>query len=169
MQQEAEANLPRVEADDGHGFSVTVRRNCSISPRNACLAFAAAAVVSFAIGVGFAAAGAWLVLPFAGIEIAALAAAFFFHARHAGDCESIAVRDGRLRIEVRRGGACEVHEFHPAWARLALRRCGGELRLFVGAHGRDVEVGRHLTVPARGALARELGARLGSGWRGLGI
>lgn len=43
--------------------------------------FGLLAFVSLAIGAGFAAAGAWLVLPFAGLEAAGLAAAFLFHAR----------------------------------------------------------------------------------------
>jgi uncharacterized membrane protein len=168
MHEEAPHALPRIVAD-GPEFSVTVRRNCSISPRSALLAFAATAAVSFVIGVGFAYVGAWLVLPFAGIEIAALAAAFYVYARHAGDYERISVHDGRLRVEVRDAQDCAVHEFHPAWARVAMRRGASEPRLYVGSHGREIEIGRHLTVPARGVLARELEARLGSGWDGFGI
>lgn len=168
MHEEAPHVLPRIVAD-GSGFSVTVKRNCSISPRGALLALTAIAAVSFAIGVGFAYAGAWMVVPFAGIEIAALAAAFFVFARHAGDYERISMRDGRLEVEVRDAGGSAVHEFHPAWARVAMRRAVSEPRLYVGAHGREVEIGRHLTVPARGVLARELEARLESGRNGFGI
>ena len=168
MHDEAPHALPRIVAD-GPDFSVTVRRNCSISPHGALLALAATAAVCFAIGAGFAFAGAWLILPFAGIEIAALAAAFYVYARHAGDYERISMRDGRLRIEIRDAEASAVHEFHPAWARVAMRRAASEPRLYVGSHGREVEIGRHLTAPARGALARELEARLQSGRDGFGI
>jgi uncharacterized membrane protein len=41
----------------------------------------ALAAVTLLIGIGFALAGAWLVLPFAGLEVLMLAAAFFWHAR----------------------------------------------------------------------------------------
>ncbi|MCU0803829.1 MAG: DUF2244 domain-containing protein [Burkholderiales bacterium] len=148
---------------------MTVKRNCSISPRAALVAFAACAAVCFAIGAGFAVAGAWLILPFAGIEIAALAAAIVVYARRAGDYERISMRDGRLRVEVCDAGGSAVHEFHPAWARVAMRRAANEPRLFVCSHGHEVEIGRHLTVPARGALARELRARLQGGRNEFGI
>jgi len=60
-----------------HNYS----RNCSISPGALAGAFAALAAVTLLIGVGFALAGAWLVLPFAGLEVLMLAAAFIWHAR----------------------------------------------------------------------------------------
>ena len=56
-------------------------RNCSISPAALAGVFAALAAVTLLIGIGFALAGAWLVLPFAGLEVLMLAAAFFWHAR----------------------------------------------------------------------------------------
>lgn len=54
-----------------------------MSPAGLAMAFAALAVLTLAIGVGFAVVGAWLVLPFAGLEALALAAAFFVYARRA--------------------------------------------------------------------------------------
>ena len=47
--------------------------------------FAALAVVTLGIGIGFAAFGAWLVLPFAGVEALGLAIAFFAMARRMSD------------------------------------------------------------------------------------
>jgi uncharacterized membrane protein len=60
-----------------HNYS----RNCSISPRALAGVFAALAAVTLLIGVGFALVGAWLVLPFAGLEVLMLVAAFVWHAR----------------------------------------------------------------------------------------
>jgi uncharacterized membrane protein len=56
---------------------------CSISPQGLALVFVLLGATSIGIGVGFAAAGAWLVLPFAGLEALALGAAFFALARRA--------------------------------------------------------------------------------------
>jgi uncharacterized membrane protein len=56
-------------------------RNCSISPAGLAGVFAALAAVTLLIGVGFALVGAWLVLPFAGLEVLMLVAAFVWHAR----------------------------------------------------------------------------------------
>ena len=58
------------------GFDLTIKRNCSISPRDLLCVLASAACVSLGIAAGFALAGAWPILPFAGLEVLALAAAF---------------------------------------------------------------------------------------------
>ena len=60
-----------------HNYS----RNCSISPAAFAGALAALAVVTLSIGFGFAMMGAWLILPFAGLETLALGAAFLCYAR----------------------------------------------------------------------------------------
>jgi uncharacterized membrane protein len=57
--------------------------SCSISPQGLALVFVLLGATSIGIGVGFAAVGAWLVLPFAGLEVLALAVAFFALARRA--------------------------------------------------------------------------------------
>jgi uncharacterized membrane protein len=61
------------------------QRNCSISPAGLLGVFAGLSIVTLAIGIGFAIAGAWLILPFVGLEILALGAAFVIYARRFGD------------------------------------------------------------------------------------
>jgi len=63
---------------------VTRTRNCSISPAGLLGAYAALAAVTLSIGIGFAILGAWLVLPFAGLEVLGLAVAFVVHVRRVG-------------------------------------------------------------------------------------
>ena len=63
---------------------MTPTRHCSISPAGLLGVFAALAVVTLAIGVGFALLGAWLILPFAGLEVLILGVAFVVHTRHVG-------------------------------------------------------------------------------------
>jgi len=46
--------------------------------------FSALAAVVLVIGAGFAIAGAWLVLPFAGLEVALLVAAYLAYAKRFG-------------------------------------------------------------------------------------
>ena len=55
-----------------------------MSPAGLAVAFAALAVITLAIGVGFAMIGAWMVLPFAGLEVLMLGVAFVAYARRAG-------------------------------------------------------------------------------------
>ena len=67
-------------------------RNCSMSPAGFAAALALLAALVLAIGAGFALAGAWLVLPFAGLEALLLGAAYVLYARHADRLQK------RLRI-----------------------------------------------------------------------
>jgi uncharacterized membrane protein len=52
-----------------------------MSPAGLAKVFAALAAVVLAIGAGFAMVGAWLVLPFAGLEVLLLVAAYLAYAR----------------------------------------------------------------------------------------
>jgi uncharacterized membrane protein len=61
--------------------------HCSISPAGFACVFASLACVTLAVGVGFAMTGAWLVLPFSGLEVLLLAGAFAMHVR------DISIRD----------------------------------------------------------------------------
>lgn len=67
------------------GFCVQAKRHCSISPLGLALVFGGLAALTLSIGAAFAALGAWLVLPFAGLEALALCAAFVAVARRAAD------------------------------------------------------------------------------------
>jgi len=69
---------------DASASRLILKRNCSMSPAGLAMALGALAALTLAIGVGFAFFGAWLVLPFAGLEVLMLAAAFFVYARRAG-------------------------------------------------------------------------------------
>ncbi len=62
-----------------------VKRHCSISPQGLALVFAALAALSLGIATVFATLGAWLILPFAGLEVALLCAAYWAVARRAGN------------------------------------------------------------------------------------
>ena len=55
-----------------------------MSPAGLANVFSALAAVVLAIGAGFATLGAWLVLPFAGLEVALLIGAYVAWARRFG-------------------------------------------------------------------------------------
>jgi uncharacterized membrane protein len=141
-------------------FSLTVKRNCSISPRALFGLLAFVAGVSFAIGIGFAVYGAWPILPFVGLEVAALAAAFYVNGRHATDYERIALADGALVVEIRDGDRTEEHRFNPHWVQLGTSGARRNLRLALRSHGRELEIGRHLDASGRERLATLLRGRL---------
>jgi uncharacterized membrane protein len=142
------------------GFSFTVKRNCSISPRALAVLLALIGGFAFAIGIGFALHGAWPILPFAGIEVAGLAAAFYLNGRHAADYERIAIEDGLLVVEVRDGERVATQRFNLQWVRLEVSATPREVRLALRSHGRAVEIGRHLDAPGRERLAAAVRAGL---------
>lgn len=112
--------------------------------------FAALAALVLAIGAGFAAAGAWLVLPFAGLEVLLLGAAFALHARHAADYERIELQSGRLEVEVTE--ADRVARYQLQNARVSME----EGRVVLRDAKEAIEIGRHIGAEARAELVAEL-------------
>jgi uncharacterized membrane protein len=112
------------------------------------------ACVTLGIAMGFALAGAWPVLPFAGLEILALAGAFYLNGRHAADYERIALSREKLVVEASDAGCVACHEFDPRWLRLAERPLGRDFRLLLCARGSELEIGRHLDTERRASLAQ---------------
>jgi uncharacterized membrane protein len=150
---------PRREAQfaaTNAGFRVVVKRNCSISPRGLLLVFALLAALAMGIAAAFAALGAWLILPFAGLEVLLLGAAFRLIARHAADQERIELARGRLTVDVGEGGRMRHYELDARLARVRLE----EGRVLIDAPQARLEVGRHLDAASRAGFAAELGYRL---------
>lgn len=142
--------------------SYVVRRNCSISPQRLIGAYALIASASLSIGIGFASQGAWMIVPFAGVELIALAIAFVCYARHAADYERISLSDREMAVEICDGDCRHCHRFSRAWVRLVVRDAGSGTRLALQSHGQELEIGRHLHDADRLRLAHELGRWLRS-------
>ena len=138
------------------GFSLTLKRNCSISPSGLASVFVALAVVVLAIGIGFAIAGAWLILPFAGLEVLLLGGAFLLQARHATDYERIALERDRLRVEVAQGRRLSRYELDARNVRVELEGSCVMLR----EAGERLELGRYLDEASRRVFGAELKKRL---------
>ena len=147
--------------EQASGSSLLLKRNCSISPGGMLRVFGLLALASLGIATGFALAGAWLILPFAGLEVLALGAAFVVHARHATDFERIEVSTGRLTVEIAEADRVARYVIDPRVAKLRLEKDEGYgARVLLRMSGRDVEVGRHLDAGAREEFAAELTKKL---------
>ena len=142
--------------EDKRGFSLTLKRNCSISPAGLACVFAALAIAVLAIGAGFALLGAWLILPFAGLEVLLLAGAFLLQARHATDYERIELAGDRLRIDVADGARTARYELDARRVRIAM----DEGALVLRGPRQTLQLGRLLDAAARVAFAAELERRL---------
>jgi uncharacterized membrane protein len=146
----------------GADYSITVKPNCSLSPRQKIWVFLAVAIFPICVSTVFALLGAWLVLPFAGLELLALAFAFYLVHCHSGDYENITIAGGNLAIERREYKNTSRVVFQCYWARVILRDGpGGEQRLWLRSHGKEVEFGRNMSNDARLILAGQLKRRTG--------
>ena len=143
-------------------FLLIARRNNSLSSTGRTIVLGSLVLLSFTISIAFACLGAWLVLPFAGAEMAVLFLAFRYVERHAGDFESIAVKGESVLVEKWQLGEVRRYEFNRCWAQVVLHRAGraGRTTLALRSHGREVEFGQHLTEDQREAVAQTLKQQL---------
>lgn len=143
-------------------FRITAKPNCSLTPQQRVGVFSAIASFSLVVAIGFTLAGAWLVFPFAGLELLALGIAFYVIHCHSGDYESITIAGDDLSVEKRHYKNINRVVFHRYWARVVLRSTpSGEQRLWLRSHGKEVEFGRYLNNDARLVLANQLKKRTG--------
>ena len=143
-----------------------IRSNCSLSWRGALRFYLGMVAVSFGIAFFFALRGAWLVLPFAGLEMALLGAALYIVGRRCRRRQEVWLDGDRLEVVSPETG--ERQYFQRAWARVELepaRHRGHPARLLVGSHRRRVEVGAGLTEHERERLAVALRAALAAPWQ----
>ena len=144
-------------------YKIVARPNCSLSPQEMAKIVALLAFFSLSIAIAFSLAGAWMVFPFAGLELLALAYAFYFINSHADDYESITISGDRLAIEKHQHKSTSQVVFHRYWAQVVLRQTpSGEHRLWLRSHGKEVEVGHFMNNRQRLALAQQLQMRTGA-------
>ena len=126
---------------------LVVRPNCSASWRTAKLFFAAMCGASLTVAIGFTFMGYWPILPFAGLELIALGAAFYLCQTRAEMVEVISRQGDRVAVEKGRGQPTERWDFDRHWVQVALLRsriAGHPSQLVLRSHGRQVPVGEFL-------------------------
>ena len=119
-----------------------------------------------AVSIVFALKGYWMILPFAGLEIAALAFCTYLVADSGFRCEVISLDASQVVIEKgrqrrygsQRGGPESRVSFPRAWARVELQPHHGWYpdRVLIGASGKRVELGEFLSDSEKEELASQL-------------
>jgi uncharacterized membrane protein len=139
-------------------FCLVSRRHDSLGSLWRWSLFASLCFVSLGLGLGCAALGAWLVLPYSALEMAVLYWAFRWIERHATDWERVSVCGDRVIVERERAGVRMRQEFNRCWARVEIEDGGLNRppRLKLRFAGRDVPFGGELPVAQRRCVAREL-------------
>lgn len=90
-----------------------IKRNCSARSQQLALVFGSLVAVSFTFGLGFAAFGLWMMLPFVGTELITVGAAFLCYGLHAADFERTAVVPQKVSVERVEGARTTQWEFDP--------------------------------------------------------
>jgi uncharacterized membrane protein len=149
------------------GDKIIARPNNSLSVDDSIKLLAALAGIALVVALGFFHIGAWLVLPFAGLEIMAFAYAFHTVYLHADDFESITIENDRVVVEKRNVKEITTTVFQRYWAQVNVRDVAmikgsnGKCGLFISSHGNEVEFGRNfINDEQRSQLARDLRQKL---------
>lgn len=147
------------QEQDSEGHKFVVRSNCALSWRTTKYLIWFFAVCLASVGVYFASLGAWIILPFAGLEFAVLAAGFYLSALAGHTLEVIEVVGPVLRVRRGRRRLDEVASFPANWTQIVLLRDPRgwyPSRLLLRCQGKGVEVGVRLVEAEREALAASL-------------
>lgn len=145
-----------------------------MSMRTAVCFLASMCVVSLLIAGFFTLQGYWPVLPFAGLELAALGAALAVSLRRNRYREVVVFEDARVSVRcgmVGEGAVLQV-EWPRSSTRVLLERGPNRndpTRLVLSNAGRTVVLARCLTDEERARLARRLRELIHPGWRGTAL
>jgi uncharacterized membrane protein len=147
------------KASSSPGYRFVLSPNCSISWHELLLFYIITSLLALAIGLFFTLQGLWLVLPFSGIEIAALGICLYLTSRKVYRREVITLYRDRTRIEKGLYQAEQSWEFETPWIRLREENSGlfkAGRKLVLGSHGKYVEVGSFLDDLEKERLAFQL-------------
>jgi uncharacterized membrane protein len=143
-------NATEFAADQESRSEWVLKRNCALTPKQLMKIFASLALASLGMAGFWASQGAWLVLPFAVIEVLALGVAFAVYARHAADCERVRLDQNALVIERMVGERQTSVQLSRAWLRVRQEADG----LVEISSGQSVEsVGRFVDTKCRQQFA----------------
>ena len=135
-----------------HVNKIILKPNNSLSPEGTVKVLMALFVIVLLVSIGFSLIGAWLVLPFAGIEIVALAYAFYSVYLHSNDYESITIVGDEVIVEKKNDKDLTMMIFQRYWAQISVRdvmQGSGKVSkrgLFISSHGKEVEFGKYLSL-----------------------
>lgn len=153
--------ITTIEAEGVHEWHA--RPNCSLTPFARRILIGGVILISLIVSGGFLLAGAWLVLPFAGLELAALFIALRILDRRDQSSETVRLEGSRLSVDSHLPGSDIHQDFTVGWARLSLEAdSGSDPLVCIRSHGRCCRVGHLMTPEQRSQFYADLSRRLRS-------
>jgi len=153
----------RIESDDGRRVELVLLPNRSLNWKAAQAAFLVICAFTVAITAYFVSRGAWLVLPFAGLELLAVGAGLYLCLLSTHSREVIRIDEREIVIQRGRHRPTVEQLIPRAWTRVVLAtdaRGWYPNRLLLRSHGRETEIGAHLVDEERCQLAALLAHHL---------
>ncbi|MGI9291626.1 MAG: DUF2244 domain-containing protein [Gammaproteobacteria bacterium] len=148
------------QVDNFQGSSrFLIRPNCSLPWRGVVRFYIGMVVVSFGIAIAFALNGAWLILPFAGLEMLILGAALYVVARRGSCWQAVSIHGDQIEVVSHDPASEQQQTFQRAWAQVKLQQArinGYPSQLTIRSHGRTIEIGGCLAEKEKEHLALEL-------------
>lgn len=143
-------------------YKIIARPNNSLSSEGSVKLLAVLGCLALIVAIGFTHIGAWLVLPFAGLELVAFALAFYHIRVHSADFESITIEGDQVLVEKKYSRQVSSAVFQRYWTQVSVKESSnGKNALMIGSHGREVEFGKHfIDDEQRFVLAQELKKKL---------
>ena len=144
-------------------FDAVLKPRRSLSPRGFRIMLAGVFACGLIVGTPFLSRGVWPVLPYFGLEIVLLYAAFRINYRSARGFEAVQLTPEALTVEcVKPSGRTDRFRFQPPhWLRVTVEhRRGGGNSLRLSSHGRSITLGSFLTPGERLAFAADLRSAL---------
>jgi uncharacterized membrane protein len=138
----------------------------SLPPRGFRLLMIFLALLSLIVGIVFVSLGAWPIVGFFGLDVAALYLAFRLSYRSARQSEVLRLAGDDFTVErIDIYGERRLWQFQPFWLSVVLEeRADQSNRLLVASHGKRLVIGEFLGPPMRRELAHSLRTAL-SRWR----
>ena len=143
-------------------FRAVLTPHRSLSARGFLILMSAVGAISFIVGFGFLAMGAWPVLGFFGLDVALIYWAFRSNYRDGRVAEMIEVTPQQVLLtRVAHDGATTVLDFNTYWVRLALdERSDGRSHLDLVMRDKRVRIADFLSDSERRAFADVLNTEL---------
>lgn len=133
---------------------------CSLSPAQARLFFGSVCAVCLGIAAVLSLHGFWPILPFAGLEMAALGLCLKLSLDRRHRLQTILITDNEVQVKTTKKGHLLTQVVFPRhWSRVKLRPAAlahHPSRLFIESAGRACEIGSFLTDDERREVAQQL-------------
>lgn len=160
-----EFSITSVGSTEAADLAILTRPNCSLSETGRLLFFCVMSLFSLVVAVSFVFVGAWLVFPFAGLEVFGLGWALYYVSCHTGDYECIVVSGDEVVVETRSYKTIHQVKLQRHWVQVIVNAGVGQgrCRVWLRACGKEVEVGRFIDDDGRLKLSQQIEGHTGAG------